>query len=131
MYPKKRALLYASLRQDQAHHLRRDGILHLFAYLPLAYAEIGTLEPWIKYDRTAIKNKTLLIHRHRQYRRRIRKLMKPFMKIKTFDITNDQQELDGLLRPSRHSNAACAAYGSKRVTVFNVQRLGMLKKGPP
>jgi len=64
----------------------------------MLYNEIGTIEPWFKKDRIQMKNKLLLIIGTGNIGRRVYQYMKPFMKVKTFDILkNTLEEIPDLI----------------------------------
>ena len=64
----------------------------------MLYNEIGTIKPWSKKNRIQMKNKSLLIIGAGNIGRRVYNYMKPFMRVKTFDILqNDLIELPDLI----------------------------------
>ena len=65
----------------------------------MLYSYVGTIEPWFKYDRSALSKKTLLVIGTGNIGRRVVKYMHSFMRVVTFDILeNDVSELSGLIR---------------------------------
>jgi len=65
----------------------------------MLYDNVGTIEPWFKYDRPALSTKTLLVIGSGNIGNRVAEYMKTFMKIVTFDIVkNELSELRGLIK---------------------------------
>ena len=64
----------------------------------MLYNNLGTLEPWLKYSRYELKNKTLLIIGKGNIGSRVFQHMNQFMNTITFDILeNEESELEELL----------------------------------
>jgi len=64
----------------------------------MLYKDIGTLDPWIKKDRTECKGRTLLVIGKGNIGKRVIQYMQPFMNVASFDILeNDESELQELL----------------------------------
>ena len=62
------------------------------------YNKIGQVDPWIKNDRRALFDKSLLVIGSGNIGSRVSSLMKPFMDVSTFDILNNKNiELPVLL----------------------------------
>ena len=65
----------------------------------MLYDYVGTIEPWFKYDRPALSEKTLLVIGSGNIGSRVAEYMQAFMKIVTFDIMeNELSELRSLIK---------------------------------
>ena len=66
--------------------------------LKMCYKDIGTIEPWEKFNRNALQNKQLLVIGMGHIGKRVVNKMKVFMKVNSWDIaTNHISDLKGLL----------------------------------
>ena len=64
----------------------------------MIYNDLGTLEPWNKYNRSELSRKTLLVIGTGNIGRRVVKYMRPFINVITFDILeNNESELPALI----------------------------------
>ena len=82
----------------------------------MLYANVGTLDPWIKEPRRQLSKKTLLVIGTGKIGGRVAELMKPFIRINTFDILkNDESELKPMIQladcitihiPKNHDNTS-------------------------
>ncbi len=67
--------------------------------LKMVYEGVGTLDPWIKEDRTQCRSKILLVIGTGNIGKRVAKYMKTFMRVRTYDILeNDEVELIELIK---------------------------------
>jgi len=65
----------------------------------MLYQGVGTLDPWIKEDRTQCSSKILLVIGTGNIGKRVAKYMKSFMRVRTYDILeNDEVELIELIK---------------------------------
>jgi len=64
----------------------------------MIYNDLGTLEPWNKYNRSELSRKTLLVIGTGNIGCRVAKYMRPFMNVITYDILeNNESELPALI----------------------------------
>jgi len=67
--------------------------------LKMVYSEVGTIDPWLKYDRIQLQDKTLLVVGQGNIGARVAKKMRNFMKVHTYDVvSNTADDLVDLLR---------------------------------
>tara|TARA_Y100000814_G_scaffold224835_1_gene168787 strand:- start:1038 stop:1850 length:813 start_codon:yes stop_codon:yes gene_type:complete len=95
----------------------------------MLYNEVGSIEPWIKYDRSAISEKNLLVIGCGNIGSRVVKHMESIIHVVTYDIIkNKPSELEALIRM-----ADCITLHipkiSKNDCFMNSERLGMMKDG--
>ena len=65
----------------------------------MLYDNVGTLDPWLKYDRIQLQDKALLIIGQGNIGKRITYKMQNFMKVQTYDVvSNTADDLVDLLR---------------------------------
>jgi phosphoglycerate dehydrogenase-like enzyme len=93
----------------------------------MMYNKIGKIDPWIKNDRKALFDKSLLVIGSGNIGSRVALLMKPFMKILTFDILNNNNiELPALLK-----KADCVTIhipkNNSNESFMNLEKLKMMK----
>ena len=64
----------------------------------MLYSSVGTIDPWLKYDRLELSKKILLVIGTGNIGKRVFRQMQPFMKVVSFDIMeNKESELSQLL----------------------------------
>jgi phosphoglycerate dehydrogenase-like enzyme len=95
----------------------------------MLYGYVGTLDPWYKYDRPELSNKTLLVIGTGNIGSRVVKYMLPFMDVLTFDILGDDiSDLPILL-----NKADCVTLHIPKTDENNhfidKDKLGMMKDG--
>ena len=67
--------------------------------LRMLYQSVGTLEPWMKYPRTALHNRTLLVIGTGNIGGRVAKKMRMSLNVETFDMLHNREiELDAMLK---------------------------------
>lgn len=72
-----------------------------FLILKMMYLNVGTIDPWVKFGRTALSKKTLLVLGTGRIGRMVANKMKNFMNVLTYDVmTNTPDELDDFIGKS-------------------------------
>ncbi|NQT23757.1 hydroxyacid dehydrogenase, partial [candidate division KSB1 bacterium] len=97
--------------------------------LRMMYADVGTLDPWIKYNRTILNDRTLLIIGTGNIGNRVLNKMKTLMTVKTFDIlSNSEDELKDFT-----ARADCITIHipkhSKNINFIDAEKLSWMKDG--
>ena len=95
----------------------------------MLYADAGTLEPWRKKPRLQFSGKTLLVIGTGKIGSRVSALMKNFMKVKTFDILeNEPSELKTFI-----TEADCVSVhipkSDENISFINGEKLSWIKNG--
>ena len=95
----------------------------------MLYGYVGSLEPWYKYDRQEMLQKTLLVIGTGNIGQRVVKFMEPFMRVITFDILhNNESDLNELI-----SKADCITLHIPKMdeneAFFNREKLAAMKDG--
>ena len=95
----------------------------------MLYYNVGTLEPWYKFDRPELSVKTLLVIGTGNIGSRVVRYMQPLMRVVTFDIMeNDLSKLSGLI-----SKADCITLHIPKTgeneAFMDKERLGLMKDG--
>ena len=95
----------------------------------MLYNNLGTIEPWVKHDRTELRGKTLLVIGAGNVGRRVANYMKPFMNVMTFDILeNDIKEL-----PDKIMQADCISLHIPKTddnkSFIDAEKLALMKDG--
>jgi len=93
----------------------------------MMYNNIGKIDPWVKNDRKALFDKSLLVIGSGNIGSRVASLMKPFMNVSTFDILNNKNiELPALL-----NKADCVTLhipkNNSNESFMNHEKLKMMK----
>jgi phosphoglycerate dehydrogenase-like enzyme len=93
----------------------------------MMYEEAGTVHPWVKHDRPQLAQRKLLVIGTGNIGRRVVDYMKPFMKIDTFDvIENDLSELSEKL-----CHADCVTLhipkNDENTAFMDAEKIGMMK----
>ena len=93
----------------------------------MLYGYVGSLEPWYKYDRQEMLQKTLLVIGTGNIGQRVVKFMEPFMNVITFDILqNKESDLPELIR-----QADCITLHIPKMdeneSFINQEKLAMMK----
>ena len=95
----------------------------------MLYGYVGSLDPWYKYDRQEMLQKTLLVIGTGNIGQRVVKFMEPFMRVITFDILhNNESDLNELI-----SKADCITLHIPKMdeneAFFNREKLAAMKDG--
>ena len=95
----------------------------------MLYDQVGTLDPWSKYDRSQLAKARLLVLGTGNIGGRVSNYMKPFMDVDTFDLlVNGLDEL-----PEKLSQADCIAVhipkNSQTLGFIDAQKLAFMKDG--
>jgi phosphoglycerate dehydrogenase-like enzyme len=93
----------------------------------MIYEQAGTVDPWVKHDRTQLAQKNLLVIGTGNIGRRVLDYMEPFMNTDTFDILiNDISELSAKL-----SQADCVTLhipkNEQNAAFMDAEKLGLMK----
>ena len=95
----------------------------------MLYADVGTLDPWLKEPRLQLSQKTLLVIGKGKIGSRVAQLMKPFMGVTTFDnLQNKASELKQMIQL-----ADCITFHIPRsdsnLSFFGEEKLSWMKDG--
>lgn len=98
-----------------------------YLVLKMLFQEVGTLNPWIKFQRESLQEKILLVVGVGNIGKRVANKMKDFMVVKTFDIVdNTEDALNEMLR-----TADCVSLHIPNLpenkNFINKGRLGLMK----
>ncbi len=93
------------------------------------YQDVGTLNPWRKYDRTELREKTLLVMGTGNIGRLVAAKMKSFLRVLTFDIKeNLSDDLRSLITPADFISIHIPNTPENR-SFFDRERLRIMKDG--
>jgi len=97
--------------------------------MKMMYTEVGSINLWIKNDRTQLSAKTLLVIGMGNIGKRVAKKMNVFMEVITFDILeNNPSDLENMI-----NNANCITLhipkSDYNVSFFDKQKLSWIKDG--
>lgn len=100
-----------------------------YLVLRMMYSAVGTLDPWIKYNRTILNDRTLLVIGTGNIGKRVFNKMKTLMTVKTFDIlSNSEDELRYFI-----AGADCITIHipkqSKNINFIDAEKLSWMKDG--
>jgi len=95
----------------------------------MAYRDVGSIEPWKKRSRPALRDKVLLVIGKGNIGGRVAEKMGIFMKVLTYDIAVDQPEdLDGMLRKADIVSLHIPMTDENR-DLMGSRELGLMKDG--
>lgn len=100
-----------------------------YLILKMLYKQIGTLDPWVKYNRNLLNNRKVLIIGMGKIGSKVTKKLDKLVQIETFDITsNKKDELEDLIR-----SADCVSLHipntPENKSFFNKEKLLWMKDG--
>ena len=95
----------------------------------MLYSNVGTIEPWVKEPRRQLFQHNLMVIGTGKIGSRVAQLMKPFIKVTTFDILNNKSyELKELMQV-----ADCVSIhipkSRKNVSYISEEKLSWMKNG--
>lgn len=97
--------------------------------LRMAYREVGTFSPWVKRDRPALKDLTLLIIGAGNIGSRVYSLMEPFLNVMIYDaVDNTLDELRGLIEDADIVTIHIP-YTQENHEFIDFEKLGWMKDG--
>ena len=93
------------------------------------YLGAGTVDPWMKYDRTQLRDKILLVIGTGHIGGLVAEKMRSFLKVQTFDLKNNEiDELPGLIAEADIISLHVPNIPENR-SFFDEEKLGMMKDG--
>ena len=99
-----------------------------YLVLKMLYQKIGTLDPWIKYNRGALSNRKLLVIGRGNIGKKIINKMKNFMEVYSWDIINDDFEKLKELISSCDCISLHIPQTEDNIKFFDAEKLSWMKK---